>query len=404
MKKIKLLIISLYYPSVESIASNRIASFTKYLDNNKFDIDIITVQSKGEPSFEKRGSIDIYRLVISPFESYLKIDKSTNSILRKIKALYNILLKKYRFKTWHKRGKEKVLSLQKQKEYDVVLSSYAPEESHLIALALKREYPSIKWIADMRDEMSLNPFLSPKVSVQLASTERDILSQIDALTSVSKPILNDFKTLAKERAEKILFREIRNGYDFEIEEKKENLSDTFTISYLGSFYGEINPNNFLEAMERFIENYRNEKIAIKFIGNNGIVTIPKLLEDKVSLMGFVSHDKALALMKKSDTLLMIHPNTGRKGVYTGKLFEYLAMQKPIIALVDSSDVASVLIQKAHAGFVAEADNIEEILDAIQSAYVLWKRKESLDFNIDIIKMHHRKEQAYRLEKLIEEMV
>jgi len=404
MQKTKLLIISLYYPPVQSIASNRIASFTKYLNPDMFDIDVITVQTKDSLAFEKKENISIYRVAQNPFDGYLKIDQKIPFLIRKFKALYNILLKKIRFKQWYKKTLQQALKFQEKKHYDIILSSYAPVESHLIVLEFKKVYSYIPWIADMRDEMSLNPFLEEGEVKRLAKIEQQIFQYAHAITSVSQPILDDFKTLAKERASDIIFREIRNGYDFELNQFDTSQENSkFTISYVGSFYGIIKPDNFLKGVEQLISRYNIIDIHIRFVGHNGIINIPNNLKDKVELIGFVSHQEALTWMSLSDALLLIHPNVGRKGVYTGKLFEYLGMQKPIIALVDKSDVASALIQEAHAGFVAEESDMDEIVSAIYKAYELWKNKKQLDFNLDIIKQHHRKAQAHRLAKLIEEI-
>ena len=48
-------------------------------------------------------------------------------------------------------------------------------------------------------------------------------------------------------------------------------------------------------------------------------------------------------MNEMDANIMLHPRGERKGVYSGKLFDYISAQKPIIACVDKNDVAAELI-------------------------------------------------------------
>ena len=60
-----------------------------------------------------------------------------------------------------------------------------------------------------------------------------------------------------------------------------------------------------------------------------------------------------------DTLVVIH-STGRKGVYTGKLFDYLATNKPILALCDPEDVVGRLLNETKAGFTVDNADIEGI--------------------------------------------
>jgi glycosyltransferase involved in cell wall biosynthesis len=210
MNKKRVLIVSFYYPPISSIASNRIYSFVKYLNKDIFDIDVVTVKSKEAIDYKIFDNVSIYRISKNPLDYYLD-SSSKNIFIRKLKALYNILIKNIFFKLWQVKSIKVILKLNKQKNYDIILSSYAPKESHLIALKIKSKYTNIKWIADMRDEMSLNPFISAKEKKSLQIIEQNIFKHCDAITTVSKPILDDFKKLSN-NTKNILFREIRNGY------------------------------------------------------------------------------------------------------------------------------------------------------------------------------------------------
>ena len=221
------------------------------------------------------------------------------------------------------------------------------------------------------------------------------------MTSVSKPIIDSFASLNSNP--NVIFREIRNGYDFELE-KIENKNRIFTISYVGNFYGDISPKNFFIALNNIIQQDSSKKILVKLVGVKTHFEIPELLKDRVTIIPPVSHSKAIEIMKNSDALLLIHPSNGRKGVYTGKLFEYLATLKPIIALVDEEDVAAKLIKKANAGYVSDNGNIEKIEMILEEAYQEWEENRKREFNISLIKKHHRKEQTKRLEKLIDEVL
>jgi len=401
MNKKRVLIVSFYYPPISSIASNRIYSFVKYLNKDIFDIDVVTVKSKEAIDYKIFDNVSIYRISKNPLDYYLD-SSSKNIFIRKLKALYNILIKNIFFKLWQVKSIKVILKLNKQKNYDIILSSYAPKESHLIALKIKSKYTNIKWIADMRDEMSLNPFISAKEKKSLQIIEQNIFKHCDAITTVSKPILDDFKKLSN-NTKNILFREIRNGYDFDINYKSIK-NEKFIISYVGSFYGKIKADNFFKALYQFMNKYKVNDIEVRVVGNNNALIIPKELNKYVKKIGLVSHEKALEYMQISDALLLVHPDIGRKGVYTGKLFEYLAMQKIIIATIQKDSVAAELIKKANAGFIANYSNIDEIVEILYKSYSLWKNNKKLDFNLEIIKKHHRKEQVNRLEQLIKEIM
>ncbi len=187
-----------------------------------------------------------------------------------------------------------------------------------------------------------------------------------------------------------------------MEETKSN-NDVFTISYTGSFYGDITPVNFFKALNSFLKKDSLKKVLVQLVGVKTHFEIPKLLKDKVVIIPPVKHSIAIEIMQKSDVLLSIHRSSGRKGLFSGKLFEYLATLKPILGLMDENDVAASLIEECNAGYVSDNANIEKIEMILEEAYREWDEKKKRVFNIEIIKKHHRKEQVKRLEKLVEEL-
>ncbi len=401
MAKIKLLLISLYYPPLASIASHRLESFTKYLDPSKFNIDVITLTQPHTQTVQEERNVTIYRVANKTVFKRFSFDTKVHPLVHKAKALWNLLYSYFgdEHKGWKSSASTLAQQLHQTKQYDLVLSSYAPVASHEVVLSLKKYDPQLTWIADMRDEMSKNPFLTQKQRQQLSVVEQDIFANTQAITSVSSPILNDFRSLAKEKSQNISFCEIRNGYDFELKELTTP-STKFTISYIGSFYGDITPDTFLEALEKVICKHASVDIEVKFIGVKKPLKVSDTLKSTIDFIPPVSHEKAIDYMHQSDALLLIHPTNRRKGVYTGKLFEYMAVLKPIIALVDEQDVAAQLIQKAHSGYVSDSNDIKKIEKNILEAYRIWEEGTHLQPDIQIIKKHHRKEQAKRLQNLI----
>ena len=400
MKK-NILIISIYYPPIQSIASNRIYSFAKYLDKKKYNVYVHTLESENFVSDDKEVVVQRAKnnVVFKP----LLFTKRTNKFIHYTKVIYNKCVKYFfedEYRGWIKESLDMLPQYIRENKIDIIISSYAPTAPHSVALALKKEFPHLKWIADMRDEMSQGLGLNEKLKRKYAKLENEIFTYADAVTSVSKPLVDKFAFLSNNKD--IIFREIRNGYDFELEEIKSD-NDVFTISYTGSFYGDITPVNFFKALNNLLQKDNTKKVFVQLVGVKTHFEIPELLKDKVNIIPSVKHVEAIRIMKKSDALLLIHPANGRKGVFTGKLFEYLAALKPIIALVDEEDVAAELIREANAGYISDNANIEKIEIILEEAYGEWKEERKREFNIDLIKKHHRKEQVKRLEKVIEEI-
>ena len=222
-----------------------------------------------------------------------------------------------------------------------------------------------------------------------------IVNSSDLIVSVSEPLLKDFKRLCKHDH----FLEIKNGYDYE-EVYDVRFQPQFTMAFIGRFYWGINPNNWFKAFSELIhEGKLPTNCLIKIIGNNSELDIPPNIASNVFQLDSVIHTEAIRMSLDVDTLVVIHP-TGRKGVYTGKLFDYLATNKPILALCDPEDVIAQLLNETKAGFTVDNADIDGIKKMILRCYSIWKNKEVLPRDWEKIKQYTRKNQCKILLKYL----
>ena len=149
---------------------------------------------------------------------------------------------------------------------------------------------------------------------------------------------------------------IPNGCDFDdfagIEYRR---GERFTITHAGSFFGRRDPRPFLQALAdskldavaRFVGDFRPaDREWADALG----------LGDRLELVPYTSHQHALELQRSSDALLLLIPEAdGRgRGVLSGKVFEYLAAERPILAVVPPDGAAAELIREVGNGVVAAA--------------------------------------------------
>ena len=218
-----------------------------------------------------------------------------------------------------------------------------------------------------------------------------------AVTSVSAPILNDFKLLMPKVN---YFEEIRNGYNHDfVPETKLNNSTTYTIAYVGTFYGDRKPDRFFQALEQLLQK-QSIDIQIKIVGSHENFTIPTSLKKRVECLPQLGYKEAIQLMATMDANILIHPTTPQKGIYTGKLFDYISVRKPVIALVDPTDVAAQLIREFDCGYVADLADIQGIEHCLFEAY-----QDKVNGTIKMASQEnalslHRKEQIKKLSRLI----
>ena len=103
------------------------------------------------------------------------------------------------------------------------------------------------------------------------------------------------------------------------------------------------------------------------------------LGDRVELLGDVSRRRSLELQRDSEALLLLIPESGGRGrgVLTGKIFEYLAAERPILAVVPADGAAAHLVRDTGAGVVVASDDVEAMRGALLDLHRRW-REGSLD--------------------------
>lgn len=399
MKK-QIIVITSYYPPIISVASNRIHSFAKYLDKKEYEVNVIFPYN-GELKYND-DAVNVFPIKDASFLKYCSFDKNTNFFLHKSKALWNrflMLLKVPHTGNFDKQAIKKIKEIIKDKSNTVILSSSPYIENHIIAKKIKDYFPEVKWIADLRDALRNNPYIPTSQLYIHHNTENIILSYADAVSTVSLPIVEDLQT---KNNRNITITEIRNGFDFEAR-LKSSFNERFTMVYAGTFYADRTPETFFEALKIVVKEHYIPDLRLVFLGNTSGVRIPSELSAFVERYDKVPYNDAVKIIQNADALLLIHPPTAYRGVFTGKLFDYLGAMRTIIAAVDKTDVAAKLINECNAGFVADFNDVEEIKTAITKAYKLWQSKQTLAFNQELIIMHHRAYQVKILEHLIRQL-
>ena len=395
-------LVTTWFPPQIGVAVNRMLAFVKYLNYDKFDISVITLRSNSEQEQEKMEGAKVYRIKNNSFLYSIPTIAGEPKIIHNLKVLWNVLLnniKTFEYSVWMESAIDQLETIHSQTKIDVVISSFSPVEAHLAANNFCKKHPEVKWIADMRDEMSRNPHASPKIQKHLAKIEYTINKRANAITTVSEPILNDFKKILSSIK---YFEEVRNGFDhnFPI---TNNFNEIFTIAYAGTFYGTRKPNTFFKGLKQFTHK-TDSKIRLQFIGTNKNFDLPYELVSSSEFIPILDNKEAVERISKADANLLILPSIERKGVYTGKIFDYISVMKPVIAVCDSSDVAAKLIREMNAGFIADFNDINQIEQAISSAYNLWRDKKSLSMNKEKVDLLHRKYQVKKLELLIDKLL
>jgi len=398
-----IVLLTTWFSPLHGVAVSRMHAIVKYLDHDKFRVSVITLKSTKEAGArESLFGAEVYRLKNDALFSKMRERAGESKAVHYLKVLWNVALSRVQhleYGSWKKQAEVLLEELHSENKIHAVISSYAPAEAHLAALHFCIRHPDVKWIADMRDEMSCNPHLPLRVRTQLARLEQQMDGRADAITTVSQPILDDFKRLIPHAK---YFEEIRNGFDHEMK-FPPHFNTEFTIAYGGTFYGENKPGLFFEALQQF-QSKTSQEVRLWFIGTNRNFHIPTEFRNGSTFFPVMPNAEAVKQMAQADATLLTLPPVQRKGVYSGKLFDYISVMKPVIAIVDPEDVAARLIRELGAGFVAGFQDVEAMERAISGAFELWKEKKPLPVDPHRVDGLHRKHQVKKLEMLLDKLL
>lgn len=300
-------------------------------------------------------------------------------------------------------------------EIDVVYTTSSPYSAHIIGEYIKKEY-SIPWIADFRDQWVDNPYIDyNKDSLRYKlekNMEKNIVFNCDRLIMVTPVITENYISTYKIEKNKVIT--ITNGYDEEdfknIKSKKQN--NKFTIVHNGSFYLKINPYTVARVIKKLVENdiIDEKKIEIILNGNNDYNIINKFKEIMgkysyiITINGYLSHEESLIKSNNADILLLIcGEEESSKQVYTGKVFEYLRLRKPVLSISPKGSLVEKLLHETECGINAEYSDIETIEKIILNYYNSWLKGNKIKVGAKNIEKYERKELTKKLVEIFNEV-
>ena len=287
-------------------------------------------------------------------------------------------------KGWNKYAYKKACELIETEGIKNIITTSPPHSTQLVGLKIKKKYPALNWIADLRDPWTdiyyykqfYPTFFSKLIDL---GYEESVLRKADKIITVGASLKNLFSAKVKGIESKT--EVITNGYD------KDDFSgmiaetpSKFTITYVGTLSDIYPVDGFLNALYSFKEK-RNEFI-LRFIG-----TVSQkqkdLIQSKtgasiVEFIPYVDHTEAIKYMLNTSVLLLIIPDhQSNKSIITGKLFEYLASGKPIVCLGPADGDAAVIIEITGHGITfsyADSKGISEYLSTLISGISIIEKR------------------------------
>ncbi|MDA3844102.1 MAG: glycosyltransferase [Candidatus Kapabacteria bacterium] len=312
---------------------------------------------------------------------------------------------------WRLSAGKAIKEIRKEYKLDAVYSSSPPYTCSMIARSVKR-VTGLPWVAGFRDpwrgfiSAPKRWFLPEMVDIKM---EKSVFSEADAVECAWEGIIKDalgkYPLLNPEK-----FHHVPNGYDSsdfpEVEQKR---NDKFTLTYTGSLYGRRNPASLFKAVQLLIDRKEIDpaELHLRFVGRFG-AEVEEMFENasfksSVETIGYVTHGESIEFLLRSDALLLIVDESKESNeIVPGKVYEYIGVLKPILAIAPPKSAIAKLIRETRGGLVAHQSEVEKTADIIKDYYNQWiSGASTFDPDLEAVKSYERRESSKKLAQLLD---
>ena len=420
------LIVTYHFPPRQHIASLRSKGLAKYLPQfgcqpviltaalpDRIDTDFRVIETfyPGDAIalLAKRFGINMTKDLRAKGGDYLASMEQKNSLKMKlIEIVKGIVEYPDNQRTWYNYALKEGVKLLDNEQIDAIISTAPPYTAHMIARKLKELY-HIPWIADFRDlwTQNHNYTFGPIRKWLDKKNELNTLALCDAMITVSDPLAQELGSLHQGKP---VFT-ITNGFDPDEIRYDSVLTDDFTLTYTGKIFRKTQDIALLfRAIQELVEDkfIEPESVKVQLFGLKQSWIQEEIqkynLESIATQHGHVSRETAIHKQRQSQALLLLNwLDPKQQGVYTGKVFEYLAARRPILVIGGPGGVLRDLMEQTQAGvYLPDLDSLKFALTRFYKEFqtagkVVYHGKDE-----EIIKYSH-KEMARKFSEVIDKV-
>ena len=383
----KVLIITYYWPPAGGSGVQRWVKFAKYLRQFGWEPIIYTPQEADYPLFDKslldevpndlkvikRPIWEPYKLVTlfsskrgKQHAGFLEDKKKLSFLQRKMLWVRANWFVPDGRKFWIKPSIKFLTRYLNDHPVDAMVTNGPPHSLHLIGLGLKKKL-DIKWLADFRDPWTSIDYLhhlplTEKTIQKHTALEAAVLRTANRVVVVSNTMKEEFSKLS-DCVEVIL-----NGHDLPALANKDiALDNEFSIVHVGLMNADRNPIRLWRVLSQLcdeLDDFKN-RLKVKLIGEVSEAVSNSLkeyeIDQQVEFVGYLPHEQVHAFQQRAQVLLLAVNNVpSAKGIVTGKVFEYMAANRPILAIGPEDGDLANLLRESKAGTTFDFSEEEQL--------------------------------------------
>ncbi|MHB8728981.1 MAG: glycosyltransferase [Sulfuricaulis sp.] len=290
----------------------------------------------------------------------------------------------------------------KKDHVDCIYATGGPWSCLLAALRLHK-LSGIPLVLDFRDPWVSNPnmrlrtplsrWIQKKLEIRCVRASRIVIANTEELR---QDFITRYGDLDPSR-----FVTVTNGFE-NLPQEKNPSTEQFIVVHAGALYQSRNPLNFLRASAALVREGTIAKKIFRIQLVGGVSISDPAVESELrseelrgvlEIIPRVSHAEALTRQQRASALLLIQ--TGFPLQVPRKLYEYLSLARPIIAVGERDGATARMLNELGAGYVAD-DNVDSIKEAIAALYAGWKSGRPVSFDNEKMHMYDNRYLAARI--------
>jgi len=282
---------------------------------------------------------------------------------------------------WAKRAERIARERAARGDIDALLSSSPPDSVHLAARGVARA-TRLPWVADFRDPWIAGHFLrspTPWHAARQRALEASVLGEASLVLAASRTHADLIPAGPQGRARAVLH--LPNGFEPAPRAAVQRDADHFHVVFTGQLTLMDDIATLLDAVARLLARDPGARAVLRVslfgpYDRDGATRARALgLDGVVRFTGLPPHAETRAAQRAADLLLLWRPHgDGFRTMVPGKLYEYLASGRPLLALLEPSDEAAELVRRA-GGEVVAPGSAEVLERALAERLARWRAGE-----------------------------
>jgi glycosyltransferase involved in cell wall biosynthesis len=292
------------------------------------------------------------------------------------------------YKSWYTPALREARRILQRAKVDLLFSASPCYTAAFVAMKLKKEF-NIPWVAELQDPWSGNDYgnrhydatlirpLRKLQKLRIRRGEREILEVADKVNVISwhhKQQLCELHGFGEEKIEVVT-----DGYnesDFTELKPHPLYPDKLTIVFFGGIYlGQQ------ELALRFFEVVNEVDRDAEVVLMGGVAEMEGVNTDNLTRIRFLTRKERLLNFASGGDFFLLIALPSAKWHILGKIWDYLRLGKPILALVPEDGDAAKIVREAKAGSVLSYEP-EKMKEQLKVIFDEWRKGKFKDFHPD----------------------